>query len=68
MNRRRTAVLVGPLALCLLLLSAAVAQAQVAYQITSTPTFLINTGRSEVLGSVRLTALNAGPTVASTIQ
>jgi hypothetical protein len=61
---RKTTLLV----LAAILLLGAAAQAQVTYQITSTPTFVINTGRAEVLGSVRITALNTGPTVASTIQ
>lgn len=63
MSKMRILVL---LALCALFVAAA--HAQVTYQITSTPTFVINTGRAEVVGSVRITALNAGPTVASTIQ
>lgn len=56
------------LALCALMLGVSAAQAQVTYQITSTPTFVINTGRAEVVGSVRITAINTGPTIASTIQ
>ncbi len=68
MESRKTSYLVPLLALCALLLSAGLAQAQVTYQLTSTPTFVINTGRAEVLGNVRITALNAGPRVASTVQ
>jgi hypothetical protein len=53
---------------CFLLLSASSALAQTTYQVTTVPTFVINTGRAEVLGGIRITATNAGPTVASTIQ
>ena len=49
-------------------LLAGAAQAQVVYQSTSTPAFVLNTGRAEVLGAVRLTATNTGPTAASTVQ
>jgi len=42
--------------------------AQTTYTLTTTPTFVINDGRAEALGNVRLTATNAGPTVASTIN
>ena len=58
---------VALLGLCVLA-GVATATAQVTYQITSVPTFVIQTGDSEVLGSVRLTATNTGPTVASTIE
>lgn len=58
------------IALCLLLVGTGTAMAEVVYQITSAPTFVISTGRSEVLGSVRITSQSpaATPTVASTIQ
>jgi hypothetical protein len=58
---------VALLGLCVLA-GVATASAQVTYQITSVPTFVIQTGDSEVLGSVRLTATNTGPTIASTIE
>src|SRR5687767_2671193 len=50
------------------LLLGASASAQTTYTVTTTPTFVINTGRSEALGSVRISATSGGPTVASTIQ
>ncbi|HLY62718.1 MAG TPA: hypothetical protein VKV95_18395 [Terriglobia bacterium] len=53
---------------CLLLLGTSAAFGQSTYQVTTVPTFVINTGRAEVLGGIRITATNAGPTVASTIQ
>jgi|GEM_PF-2421033 len=58
---------VALLGLCVLA-GVATASAQVTYQITSVPTFVIQTGDSEALGSVRLTATNTGPTIASTIE
>ena len=58
---------VALLGLCVLA-GVATASAQVTYQITSVPTFVISTGDSEVLGSVRLTATAAVPTIQSTIQ
>jgi hypothetical protein len=56
---------------CFLLLSAGSALAQTAptYQVTTTPTFVINDGRSESMGSVRLTVTAASAnTFPSTIQ
>ena len=44
------------------------ASATVTYQSTSVPTFTIQTGRAEAMGSVRITATNTGPSVASTVQ
>jgi len=58
----------GLLGLFLFLGLVGTASAQVTYQITETPTFVIDTGRAEVLGSIRLTATNTGPTIGSTIQ
>jgi len=53
----------------LLLLGAGVAQAQVTYTVTTVPTFVIESGMSEVLGGVRVTASSPGATsVASTID
>lgn len=52
----------------LVLFSACAVMAQTTYQVTTVPTSVINTGRAEVLGGIRITAENAGPTVASTIQ
>jgi len=53
-----------------LALFATAAQAQLNFQITSTPTQVINIGRAETLGSVRITSISpAGATsAASTIQ
>jgi len=51
-----------------LILAVAPTRAQVAYQLTSTPTFVIDTGRSEVLGEFRITATTTGPSIASTIE
>ncbi len=56
MKRGKIRVLVSQVPLCLLLLGAS-ARAQVVYQISSTPTFVISTGRAEVLGDVRITAI-----------
>lgn len=56
------------LSLAVLVLGVSTASAQTTYQVTTVPTFVIDTGRAEVLGSVRITASNAGPTVASTIE
>ena len=59
MEKGKTKFLVPLVALCVLLIGASPAFAQtdaVTYQITSTPTFVINTGRAEVLGAVRITA------------
>jgi len=56
------------LASVFLLLGTSQALAQVTYNVTTVPTFVINTGRAEVLGGIRITASNTGPTVASTIQ
>lgn len=53
---------------CLLLLGTSAAFGQTTYQVTTVPTFVINTGRAEVMGGIRITATNLGPTVASTIQ
>jgi len=49
---------------------AATASAQVTYQLTSTPTFVIDTGRAETLGSIRLTSISPAltTTLGSTIQ
>jgi len=58
---------VAIMAVCVLA-SVAPAAAQVTYQITTVPTFVVISGDSEVLGSVRLTATNTGPTIASTIE
>ena len=44
------------------------ASTQVTYQVTSAPTFVINTGRAEVLGAVRITAQDAGPSIASVVE
>ncbi len=55
--------------LSLLVLVAAVsASAQTTYQITSTPTFVTNDARADVLGSVRITATTTATTVASSVQ
>ncbi len=62
--QRKTTLLVALLAVCFLFVGAA--QAQVVYQITSTPTFVINTGRAEVLGDVRITPI--GPAAPLTIS
>jgi hypothetical protein len=52
------------------LAGASSAFAQVTYQVTTTPTFVINTGRAESLGSVRITATSPTGTltVASTTE
>jgi len=44
------------------------APAQVTYQITSTPTFVANLSRADVLGSVRIAATNNVASIASSIQ
>lgn len=56
------------LASLIVVLVASTASAQVTYQVTTTPTFVINTGRAEAMGNVRVTAQNAGPTIASTLE
>lgn len=56
------------LSLAVLVLGVGTASAQVTYQLTTVPTFVIDTGRAEVLGSVRITATNSTMTIASTIQ
>jgi len=61
--KRYLVLLVFLLASC-----ASSAFAQATYTLTTTPTFVINDGRSETLGNVRLTATNAGPTISSTIN
>lgn len=71
MEQMRTKVLLALLALAVALGSASLAQAQVTYTVTTVPTFVINTGRAEVMGSVRITAVNnaaGAATIASTIQ
>ena len=56
--------------LSVLLVGASAASAQaITYQITSTPTFVINTGRTEVLGAVRITVTNTvAASIATTAQ
>lgn len=56
------------LASLIVVLVASTASAQVTYQVTTTPTFVINTGRTEALGNIRTTAQNTTTTIASTIQ
>jgi len=55
-------------ALVLAVAGAGSASAQTTYQVVTDPTFVITTGRAEVLGSVRITAQNAGPTIASSVE
>jgi hypothetical protein len=50
------------------LLVASNALAVTTYQVTTTPTFVINTGRSEALGNVRTTITNTDPGIATTVQ
>jgi len=52
----------------LLLVGASVAMAGVEYRVSTTPTFVIRTGRSEILGSVKLTVVTGTPTVASVLD
>ena len=67
MEKGKTKFLVPLVALCVLLVGASSAFGQaVTFQITSTPTFVINTGRAEVLGAVRITAQNAATSIATT--
>ncbi|MBI1956057.1 MAG: hypothetical protein HYS38_06645 [Acidobacteria bacterium] len=49
-------------------LGASSAYAAEQYRITETPTFVINVGRSEVLGAVRITPLTGTVTIASSID
>ncbi len=61
MENSKTRFLI-PLALCAVLLvgaSSAFGQAAVTFEVFSTPTFVINIGRAEVLGAVRIRATNA---------
>lgn len=52
-----------------LLIGASLAAQAVTYQITSTPTFVINVGRSEILGNVRFTSqVVAAASTATTID
>lgn len=51
-----------------LLFGVVTASAQTTYTLTTTPTFVINDGRAEVMGNVRITGTNAGPTIFSTIN
>ena len=69
MEKGKTKFLVPLVALCVLLVGASSAFGQaVTYQITSTPTFVINTGRAEVLGAVRITAQNSVTSIATTAE
>lgn len=53
----------------LFVLAAAIpAAAQVTYSLTSVPTFVINTGDSEVLGSVRMTATTTNTIIPGSVQ
>jgi hypothetical protein len=47
----------------LVLVGASVASAQVEYRVSTTPTFVIRTGRAEILGSVKLTAVSPTATL-----
>lgn len=68
MEHLRSKVLLAVLALAVAFGTASVAMAQVVYQVTTTPTFVINTGRAEVMGNVRITNTNGVATISGTIE
>jgi len=67
--RKKFSLAVAALAL-VVFAGASSAIAQVTYQVTTTPTFVISTGRAESLGSVRITATSPTGTltIASTLE